>query len=225
MSADCNRSYEKVLNDMATNNRASRQRQGYRDRRQPGKTLRQRFLIVCEGEKTEPNYFQSFSAPKEVVALEVHGLGLDPLHLVQEALDRQKKAVKSGLPYDQVWCVFDRDDWPVTLFNNALSHARRSGISVAYSNEAFELWYLLHFNYYDTACSRSEYQDRLTTQLGKTYRKNAPDMYDRLRDRQTSALRNAERLLSQYEPCHPANDNPSTTVHLLVQELNKHARP
>ncbi len=32
------------------------------------------------------------------------------------------------------------------------------------------------------------------------------------------AIDNAEKVLAQYEPCpDPANDNPSTTVHLLVQ--------
>jgi hypothetical protein len=35
----------------------------------------------------------------------------------------------------------------------------------------------------------------------------------------------ATNLLATYDPSDPAHDNPSTTVHLLVQELNKHARP
>jgi len=39
-----------------------------------------------------------------------------------------------------------------------------------------------------------------------------------------SAIQNAERLLKQYEPSNPAVDNPSTTVHLLVQQLQKFAR-
>jgi hypothetical protein len=32
---------------------------------------------------------------------------------------------------------------------------------------------------------------------------------------------NAERLLAEYDPRDPERDNPSTTVHLLVRELNK----
>jgi hypothetical protein len=36
------------------------QRRGYADRRVKTRELRQRFLIVCEGGKTEPRYFESF---------------------------------------------------------------------------------------------------------------------------------------------------------------------
>jgi len=32
-----------------------------------GRIVRQRFLIVCEGEKTEPGYFRSFQVPGVVV--------------------------------------------------------------------------------------------------------------------------------------------------------------
>src|SRR5712691_5351267 len=84
----------------------------------------------------------------------------------------------------------------------------------------FELWYLLHFHYYDAAMSRADYGNMLNNLLGMQYRKNRDDMYDLLRSRQVDAMRNAKRLLEQYNPSNPALDNPSTTVHLLVEELN-----
>jgi len=46
-------------------------------------------------------------------------------------------------------------------------------------------------------------------------------IYDALVERQALAIKNAETLLQQYESRNPVKDNPSTTVHLLVQELNK----
>ena len=46
-------------------------------------------------------------------------------------------------------------------------------------------------------------------------------MYDLLKDRQNNAIRNAERLLSQYSEANPEGNKPSTTVYLLVKELNK----
>jgi len=50
-------------------------------------------------------------------------------------------------------------------------------------------------------------------------------MYDRLLTRQPDAIRNAQTLLDSYGPAHnPEKDNPCTTVHLLVQELNQYAR-
>jgi hypothetical protein len=88
-------------------------------------------LIVCEGERTEPAYFGSFRVPKDIVSISVRGLGYNTVSLVQEAIK-----LKSNEDYDQVWCVFDRDSFPVQNFNNALQIAERNDIRVAYSNEA-----------------------------------------------------------------------------------------
>lgn len=62
-----------------------------------------RILIVCEGVKTEPEYFKKFPVPKDVA--EVHGLGMDPLRLVQQArkLAREYRQ-RTGYSYGQVWC-------------------------------------------------------------------------------------------------------------------------
>ncbi len=178
--------------------------------------LRQRFLIVCEGEKTEPNYFNSFRVPGVVV--DVRGIGENTVRLVERAIKLMEED-----DYDQVWCVFDRDIFPVKNFNAALRLAEKHGIKVAYSNEAFELWYVLHFNYHQSATARHLYVERLNDLLGVRYEKNRLDMYERLKDRQETAIRNAEKLLDTYQPHRPAHDNPSTTVHLLVQELNRFA--
>jgi len=120
-----------------------------------------------------------------------------------------------------VWCVFDRDYCQAGDFNAAIARAESSGIRVAYSNEAFELWYLLHFHYYDTGVSRSRYAAKLSDWFGHPYQKNSSTIFEELHDRQAAAIRNAERLLSQYSPLNPVADNPSTTVHKLVEQLNR----
>jgi len=186
----------------------------YLSRRVDTREVRETFLIVCEGEQTEPNYFSSFRVPREIVT--VHGCGANTVSLVRKALELHERD-----KYDQVWCVFDRDSFPLRNFNQALELAKQTSIRVAYSNEAFELWYLLHFNYYDAAMSRADYCNMLSKLLESKYRKNRDDMYDLLRSRQADAMRNAKRLLEQYNPSNPALDNPSTTVHLLVEELNR----
>ncbi len=175
------------------------------------------FLIVCEGERTEPNYFRSFRVP--TIRIEVKGLGFNTISLVEAAIME-----KANHEYDQTWCVFDRDSFPAENFNRAIFLAKEHDIKVAYSNEAFELWYLLHYHYYDTAIGRKEYCKRLTDLMGMEYKKNHPDIYRLLENRQASAIRNAEKLLTQYNPPRAEKDNPSTTVHLLVQELNRFAR-
>lgn len=188
----------------------------YSDRMVNKRELKQRFLIVCEGEATEPNYFRSFRVPKEVAEIDVHGLGYNTVSLVREAMRLRDRG-----DYDQVWCVFDRDSFSVGDFNNAISLAKRNRIKIAYSNEAFELWYVLHFDFLNTGIRRHQYVDILERRMGSKYQKNSRDMYDLLQSRQVTALNHATRLLKMYKPRRPAVDNPSTTVHLLVVELNR----
>ncbi|WP_414755960.1 RloB family protein [Anabaena sp. CCY 9910] len=190
---------------------------GYSPRKVDIKEIRQRFLIVCEGQKTEPNYFRSFRVPK--VVIDVQGLGINPTGLVDRA-----KELRSQGEYDQIWCVFDRDSWTEQDFCFAIKSANDEGIRIAYSNESFELWYILHFEFLDTGVSRSDYLRKLTALLGYQYSKNSESIYDELLSKQQKAIRNAENLLNQYSPCNPVKDNPSTTVHLLVLELNKFIR-
>ncbi|MFN3309754.1 MAG: RloB family protein [Anaerolineales bacterium] len=119
---------------------------------------------------------------------------------------------------------FERNGFPEQDYLATLQKARKENIRVAYSNEAFEIWLILHFCYQDTAIPRNQYADILTRYLG-SYRKNQTDLYEKLLPYQAEAIRNAERLMNSYFPNHnPARDNPCTTVHLLVQELNRHLR-
>ena len=141
-------------------------------RKKNTRNLRKRFIIVCEGEKTEPNYFRQFRVPKDVI--EIIGLGANTVAVVQRAIEEKQK-----YPGAEVWSVFDRDSFPAQNFNNALNLARQHSIKIAYSNEAFEIWYLLHFYYHDTATSRDLYKQMLSDRrrLGFEYTKNNPNMY------------------------------------------------
>lgn len=181
------------------------------------------FLIVCEGEKTEPNYFRSFPVDTNVIKLDIKGEGKNTKSLVEKAIE-----LKNDSEFDETdrfWCVFDRDNNPknpndAQNFNAAINIAQNNGIKVAYSNDAFELWYLLHFHYYNAAISRKDYQNMLTKLLGHKYEKNSDTIYEELKDKQQDAIKHAKRLLQEYDRPNPETDNPSTTVHLLVEELN-----
>ena len=190
---------------------------GYQKRRINFREPLQRFLIVCEGEKTEPAYFDGFRVPR--VVINIVGLGKDPISLIERAIHERRNG-----EFDQAWCVFDRDEVPLERFNLALDRANQNKIKVAYSNQAFELWYLLHFRYCDAALSRGDYADRVGKHLGRKYQKNDRGLYGQLLSRQADAIQNAERLLEQYDRPDPANDDPSTTVHELVKELNRFVR-
>ncbi len=203
---------------------------GRKKSRDPGRPLRaprkvnqrperRRFLIVCEGEQTEPNYFRRF-ATGNAVEVQVVGTRRNTLAVVEEA-QRLRVAGEKDAPYDEVWVVFDKDDFPPDRFNGAIRAAENAGMHAAYSNQAFELWHLLHFAYTDTALSRRQYEAKLTEHLGRAYRKNDLMLYDDLLPRQADALRNAKRLLASYPDHNPARDDPCTTVHLLVRALTE----
>ncbi len=195
----------------------------YFKRRVNQRELRKLFLIVCEGEKTEPNYFEQFRLKKEV--REIHGIGAVAESLVKKAIDMRNSAARQRIKFDQVWCVFDRDSNPPDIFNRAFELAKRENINIAYSNEAFELWYFLHFHYLDTGISRHQYIAKLSAILGGSYKKNDISMYEKLLPFQQEAIKRAKKLLSCYPYSDPCNDKPSTTVHLLVEELNKYSAP
>jgi RloB-like protein len=195
--------------------------QGYSDRKMGNRKPIPTFLIVCEGAKTEPNYFRSFPVSTRP-EIEIVGAGCETISVVRKALELNKDG-----KFNRVWCVFDRDPSPdktAQRFNNALQLAKSKGISVAYSNECFEIWYLLHFNLYNTAIPRKDYGKLLTKLLQMEYEKNSEDMYKLLEDNQSKAIKHATKLLASYDPHNPESDNPVTTVHLLVEELNQYIR-
>ncbi len=187
-----------------------------------------RILIVCEGGKTEPQYFRAF--PVTSAKVNAEGVGSSCMSLVELAAtlrdEEGRTSRQEGLEggYDQVWCVFDKDSFADEDFRQAIARAKRLGFRVAYTNEAFELWFLLHYAYYDSALSRHQYSDKLTAYLKRPYRKNDPMMYEVLLPMQNTAIANAQRLYATYSPHDPAKDNPCTTVHELVVELNRWTR-
>jgi hypothetical protein len=179
-------------------------------------------LILCEGSKTEPNYLRHF--PYNSMT---HYVDIRP-SCCRHALGIVEEAVKYREGYESVWCVFDKDRNPDKDFNQAIVTAKNENILCAYSNECFELWFLLHFQYNESQLSRSgiaNFTDRLNAELHKIkkgkYDKARIDLYEILQSRQACAIRNAKKLLQKYSASTtPSEQNPSTTVHKLVAYLN-----
>ena len=179
-----------------------------------------RFLIVCEGEKTEPNYFRKFPENPEVYdRIDIYGTGYNTISLVNEAIRLKHEAQKRKEPYIEVWCVFDKDDFPIDQFISAIILAGKNQIRCAYSIESFEIWYMLHFNFYDAALSRNQYKEKLSELLGKEYVKNDEGMYQLLKKRKNIAMQNARKLYILQHNRAFAEQNPITTVYKLVDRL------
>ena len=184
-----------------------------------------RILIVCEGEKTEPNYFAGFQKEFRVkgiqnrVYLDIKPAGMVSLSLVKETIKIKEKDGE----YYQVWCVFDRDlkkeNKNQQNFNAAIKLAKKHQIQLAVSNDAFELWFLLHYEYYSSQTHRSELINKLChkNRLGKQYQKNSENMYEILKDKQFLAIDNAAKIWNDCNKNY--NSNPSITVFQLVETL------
>ena len=190
-----------------------------------------RFLIVCEGERTEPNYFQALIANQASVVREVsiEGEGCATVPLVKRTLEIKEELERErDMQFDRVWVVFDKDDF--TDFNDAINLAKKYKFKSAWTNEAFELWYYLHFEYLDTAISRHDYIQRLQRMIRKKlddnsykYQKKDPNIYFLLQKLGSEELakRHAIRLreLHKNKGNDYASQKPRTEVDLLVEEL------
>lgn len=195
------------------------------DRKVDVRPERERILIVCEGAKTEPNYFKSIKnlLPKQVASvIDVEGEGFNTQSLVDYAKQKRDAKKDSDYPYDEIWVVFDRDNFKPDAFDNAIHSAEAMEMKVAWSNEAFELWYILPFEARQTGMSRTEYKDCLTKHLGTPYLKNDSDIHSKLQTRgnESEAIQRAKSLQTLH-PGTPHNGaNPCTTVNDLVEKLN-----
>jgi hypothetical protein len=212
---------------------------GRRGRSQHIRKLRRSFLIVCEGEVTEVRYFEAFPVPKEV-HLAVHGEGKNTTSLVAAALIHADRAANDRTPFDEVWVVYDHDDFKAERFNSAdaeirvLDNQRGERWQAAWSHEAFEVWYLLHFQLFESRLNRHLVNDKFGKLLNQhcgrdRYRKNDPNIYGLLLDYQGDALQNARKLamkhaVGPFGDTTPANANPCTLVYLLVEALNAEIR-
>lgn len=195
-------------------------------------------LVVCEDQNTEPSYIKTFknSFPEHTLFLEVAGVGKDPLGVVLAAIEQRNRL--SGLTkrkIDEVWVIFDKDDADfnqarIDRFNNAFAIANENAFKIAWSNEVFELWFLLHFVDVDPAVplSRSTVYDnlkssinvRLGTEVISDGHSN-PEIIPYLSSHgsETDAINRAASLLSYHAAETPIKANPATQMHMLVKSL------
>lgn len=198
-------------------------------RKEKGRQRQVRFLIVCEGTKTEPYYFEALvqGSMSDVREVDIQGVGMGTVALIKETkVIKDNLEKKNSMHFDRVWVVFDKDNF--NDFNQAIAMAKRLGYGSAWSNEAFELWYCLHFAYLNTAIKRSAYITMIGNTLklktgdnSFTYTKGNPDNYRLLQQygNEDMAKRFAAKLRNSFKNANYASHNPCTMVDKLVDEL------
>ena len=205
-------------------------------------------IIACEDEASAPTYFKIIverlkenkviTQDSLVIANHKHNT---PKGVLDDLL-KHKEDEKSYKNFEHKWIVIDRDAPRVNGgghtkddFKGALSSAKSKKVEVAYANDSYELWYLLHFNPRTTAILRDEILIEVIKKLKEKNSAKFRDLdkdkikseeytkliYEELLELQPVAIRNAKKLLESYGETHnPESDNPSTTIHKLVEILN-----
>lgn len=191
-------------------------------------------LIICEGTKTEPNYFNGLKSlikekNKDKIIIEVKGKGRGTTTLLNEAI---KEVQKSTNYISNVWLVYDKDDFSDENFNevvqkcNELNEQDNTVFHAMWSNESIETWILLHFIKFDTPMNRKDCIKKINEnykqeKLGK-YEKNDVEVFNKLRYHLNDAIKNAKWLDEKYENLLPSEMNPCTKVYELVELLSKY---
>lgn len=190
------------------------------------------FHILCEGLNSEPLYFKQFPIPNIGYC---KGYGKTKIPLVNEALKYKRANNINSKSKDQIWVVFDYDyngklqPKQKEEFNKAIKKAEQNNINWAVSNDAFELWYVLHYRDCNAKQLRDWYYKKLKDYIGSSYdkdRQTAKKMYGLLLPNQEVAIKRATILKEKYnenDMAH-ADKNPFTTVQELVIELNKYKK-
>lgn len=197
-------------------------------------------LIVCEDQRTEPYYFEQFKKlfPEETVYLREIGTGKKPKGIVEQTInEREQLSVQARKTVDEVWVVFDKDDegnnaTTLASFNEAWDMAVRENIQIAFSNEVFELWLLLHFNDIAsiTPIPRASIYVSLEAAIKSfeshrlfVYEHGKTGVIDAVMElgNESKAIERAEKLLAKQNEKQPINANPSTKVYILVKRLRE----
>lgn len=193
-----------------------------------------RILIVCEGSKTEPQYFSDIRAHCRLhganVVVAPSGLGTAPIQIVQYAQhlfengDRHKNIQPRA--FEQVYAVFDRDDHlsyaealrvarslDGRLRNDAKQFVRFKAIA---SVPCFELWLLLHFEDIQSPLHRNDVVHRLKRHI-PGYEKGAGGIFAATRSQLAVAVGRAQALAVRFGP--DTDPEPYTGIGDLVNVL------
>lgn len=192
-----------------------------------------RFLIVCEGTKTEPYYLQELINDLGIrhhTVKVARNDGTSPDRIVAHDVKLYDEDALGGDSFDKVFCVFDRDthetfDAAVQRIND-LNGAKEPKLYEAItSTPCFEYWLLLHFGYtnkpFHAAVKRSvgdQVVAELKTKPGfSKYGKGQEQTYSMLKAKTAKAITHSQRVRKHAEKT--GQTNPLTYVDVLVDAL------
>ena len=189
------------------------------------------YLIVCEGKKTEPKYFnglkrkinEKYGNKVDVLIpnIDVKDTGLNTTSLVKYT---QEKVNHANKVYGQVWVVFDKDDYNDEQFDSAIDNCN---YNVAWSNPNFELWLLAHFKKVNRYISKDDVLQELSKEFQKNglgnYTKNDTNIFDKVTSegKLHTAIKNCEYMEELNKDGQASQRNPMTLSLIHISETTR----
>lgn len=211
------------------------------ERRESSRQPYDRVLIVCEGEKTEPFYFEEV---KVVLGLDSANVEIDgtsgssPISVVRHAESLFNTEQQTGGLYNRVFCVFDRDSHTsyhqaiktIDTINSKLIKAEIADqpvFTAIRSEPAFEYWLLLHYfpstkSYQRT--QRKSIGDQVIDDLKQflpDYKKTQKGIFKMSCNNELLESAKAHSLRIYKAAQKNGNMNPSTNMHEIIDYLQK----
>jgi len=187
--------------------------------------VNRRIFIICEGEKTEPNYFDEIITekplPGDLISIIVERT---PKNTGKELVTLGKQLKNTAR--DQVWVVVDKDGY--TKHHEAFDKANANGIKIAFSSISFEFWILLHFEYTTKCFTKADqiisYMNKKKFFAPAKFTKKMTKLYCcHLKTKTDTAIKNAIKLVDSQHTGNPGGKiytiNPYTDVHKLIESI------
>jgi hypothetical protein len=200
-------------------------------------------IIACEDKDSSPTYFRQIvqtliderkiTQDSFVIATHQH----THCEGVLDDLMTHKTDGKTFRDFEHKWIVIDRDQalqvgqgHSAEDFVNAVAKAKKNKVEVAYANDSFELWYLMHFETVTSYFTRQELVVRVIDHLKRldptryacldknTIKSQTMTqlIFNDLSPLQSEAIKRAVRLEQSNQGQDPTVTNPATRIHRLV---------
>lgn len=188
------------------------------------RSYKKALFIVCEGEETEPNYFEQFIAGCNFRGKPVRVQVVETEENTAKELVKRAKELKE-IPTDEVWAVFDKDGY--TKHAEAFNMALGNQIKIAFSSISFEYWILLHFEYTTRPFRKADDVIKYIEKKGyfDKYDKGDKGIYQKVKDNVMIAFERAKRVRSYQDAANPGEKiyrlNPYTNVDELMEAVNE----
>ncbi len=187
--------------------------------------LKKSVILFTESKNTETTYFKKFGNSQiKIVSV---GAGKSTCKLVNEVTTLLRTTYRAKKFDEKV--VFDKDD--NKDFDDAIQLAERSGLKVAYSNQAVEYRFILHFNDHQGGAMHRDRCCELINQyiepLGAKYDDTkivSSNFFDIMQAKDPQAGKSRmqlafDRAVRIYRKKRNKTEESVTTVHNLIQSI------